>query len=202
MQLRVRRVYLSTPFSAAIAFLIGANFVCTVVECQFIDSMQNDDGSSTATGSTLEQLNTMFTLVFTAELAINMFCHWWRPFIVDPWNWLDVFIVTMSILSLIVTNQPTGIVRILRALRVIRLFGRVKSLKKIIQALSSSIVPVLNVFLILFLLMSIAAVMASSFFGSDAPHLFETFDKSLITLFAIAAGDSWPTDVPKIRDDG
>ena len=61
----------------------------------------------------------------------------------------------MSVMSLIVTNQPTGIVRILRALRVIRLFGRVKSLKKIISALTMALLPVLNVFLILFLLMGI-----------------------------------------------
>jgi hypothetical protein len=100
-------------------------------------------------------MNLFFTLLFTAELAVNAFSHWFRPFIQNGWSLLDAFIVAMSLMSLIVTNQPTGIVRILRALRVIRLFGRVKSLKKIISALSLALAPVLNVFLILFLLMGI-----------------------------------------------
>ena len=46
-------------------------------------------------------------------------------------SWLDTFIVGMSLMSLIVTNEPTGIVRVLRALRVIRLFGRIRSLRKV-----------------------------------------------------------------------
>ena len=100
-------------------------------------------------------MNLFFTLLFTAELLVNAFSHWFRPFIQNAWSLLDAFIVAMSLMSLIVTNQPTGIVRILRALRVIRLFGRVKSLKKIISALSLALAPVLNVFLILFLLMGI-----------------------------------------------
>ena len=39
---------------------------------------------------------------------------------------LDAVIVITSLLSTVVTNQPTGVVRVLRALRVIRIFGRVK----------------------------------------------------------------------------
>ena len=63
----------------------------------------------------------------------------------------------LSLLSIAVTNEPTGFVRVLRALRVIRLFGRFHSLRKIISAITLAIVPVLNVFVILFLLISIGA---------------------------------------------
>lgn len=38
--------------------------------------------------------------------------------------------------------------------QVIRLFGRVRSLKKIVTAMTMAMLPVLNVFLILFLLIS------------------------------------------------
>ena len=74
-------------------------------------------------------------------------CVLWRR------SWLDCFIVGMSLLS--VTNEPTGFVRVLRSLRVIRLFGRFHALRKIITAITLAIIPVLNVFLILFLLISI-----------------------------------------------
>ena len=43
-----------------------------------------------------------------------------------------------------------------------RLFGRVKSLRKIVSALTMSLLPVLNVFLILFLLISIGVLNTSS----------------------------------------
>ena len=105
----------------------------------------------------LERLNLVFTFLFAAELAVNAFAHWLRPFATNPWSLLDAFIVGTSLVSTVVSNQPTSIVRVLRALRVIRIFGRVKSLRKIITALTLSLLPVLNVFLILFLLISIGA---------------------------------------------
>ena len=48
------------------------------------------------------------------------------------------------------------------------LFGRVKSLRKIITALTTSLYPVLNVFLILFLLLSIGEPPPSSFSAATA----------------------------------
>ena len=98
----------------------------------------------------------IFTIIFSVELAINLFCHILVPFITNPWNWLDVIIVSVSIVG-VVTVQPTGIVRILRALRVIRLFGRVASLRRIVSALTYAILPVCNIFLIYFLLLGIGA---------------------------------------------
>jgi hypothetical protein len=128
--------------------------VCTILESQYIDSVQ-DDGAHAQLSQQLERLNLVFTFLFTAELAVNAFSNWLRPFVTNPWSLLDAFIVGTSLVSAVVDNQPTSIVRVLRALRVIRIFGRVKSLRKIITALTLSMLPVLNVFLILFLLISI-----------------------------------------------
>ena len=46
--------------------------------------------------------------------------------------------VGMSLLSLVVTNEPTGVVRVMRALRVLRIFGRLPSLRKVSRARSIS----------------------------------------------------------------
>ena len=97
-------------------------------------------------------------MIFTAELAINALAHWFRPFVTDVWSQLDAFVVAMSILPLLVPEQNTGIVRILRAFRIVRLFRRVPSLRKIITALSMALMPVINVFCILFLLMGICEI--------------------------------------------
>jgi hypothetical protein len=131
------------------------NFGCTIFESEFISLLTHDDGSPTNVANLLENLNLLFTIVFTVELAINAFAHWFRPFVTDIWSQVDAFVVAMSILPLLVPDQNTGIVRILRAFRILRLFRRVPSLRKIITALTMALLPVLNVFCILFLLMGI-----------------------------------------------
>eukprot|EP00292_Cryptomonas_paramecium_P000167 CAMPEP_0113678112 /NCGR_PEP_ID=MMETSP0038_2-20120614/9720_1 /TAXON_ID=2898 /ORGANISM="Cryptomonas paramecium" /LENGTH=379 /DNA_ID=CAMNT_0000595621 /DNA_START=655 /DNA_END=1791 /DNA_ORIENTATION=- /assembly_acc=CAM_ASM_000170 len=184
------------------AALIAGNFGCTILETQFIDQMSAKDGSDTPMGRTMNVLNLFFTVVFTAELAVNAFAHYLYPFIYNGWSLLDTFVVAMSWLSVGDTSQSTGSMRVLRALRVIRLFGRVKKLRKIISAISMAILPVLNVFLILFLVMGIFAVVGVSAFGVEAPERFAVFDRALVTLFKVTSGDPWP-DEPRIqKEDG
>ena len=65
----------------------------------------------------------------------------------------DLLVVSISLVSLIFGDMP-GVksLRILRAFRVMRLFGRLQSLRQIIAALTQSIIPVLNAFLIMMLI--------------------------------------------------
>ena len=92
---------------------------------------------------------------------ILAFSTWFLPFVTDLWCWLDVFVVGMSLASVVLTDEPTGIVRIMRALRVLRIFGRLKSLRKIMSALALAIVPVCQVFVILFVLLCIGTLLLS-----------------------------------------
>ena len=136
---------------------VSQNFACTIIEAQNSNNLVDANGNSTPFAILMDQWDLFFTIIFTVELAINVFCHILVPFITNPWNWLDVIIVTVSIVG-VVTVQPTGIVRILRALRVIRLFGRVSTLRRIVSALTCAILPVCNVFLIYFLLLGIGSL--------------------------------------------
>ncbi len=52
-------------------------------------------------------------------------------------------------------NSPILMSQVLRAFRVLRLFGRLKSLRNIVAAISASIIPVLNAFVIIYLVASI-----------------------------------------------
>ncbi len=52
---------------------------------------------------------------------------------------------------------PITIVRSLRAMRVSRLFGRLESSKKILAALSASIIPMCNAFFIMLIVAMICA---------------------------------------------
>ena len=64
-----RRVFQSLPFQLTVASLIAANFCINIYEAQMLtlvpDSTQNE---------TLRSLDLFFTVVFTAELALNLYC--------------------------------------------------------------------------------------------------------------------------------
>ena len=70
-------------------------------------------------------------------------------------NWLDFFIVSMSVLDMLLASVPSWLVRLMRALRVIRLFGRVKELRKMVTAVSASIFAMANAFFILVVVLCI-----------------------------------------------
>lgn len=99
------------------------------------------------------------------------------------------------------------VLRLLRGLRIVRLFNRLKSLRNIIQALYKSIPAMLNAFSIVCVIMSIYAIMAVDFFSDVSPdpiegvtdsynatEYFGNWSASMFTLFQILTGDGW-TDI-------
>jgi voltage-gated sodium channel len=100
-------------------------------------------------------MNLIFNAVFAIELLINMLGNWMYAFFRSGWNWFDLFIVLMSMLDFGPFNNPLWLVRLMRAFRVVRLFGRVRELTKMIAAITSSLFPMMNAFVILFVVLSI-----------------------------------------------
>jgi hypothetical protein len=122
------------------------NFVVSIVEAQYEPAeLQLPNGAPKLTKRILDLLNVAFTVAFTLELLANLFSNWLSPFLSNSWSVFDAVIVAMSLIVLGPLDFP---VSILRALRVVRLFGRLESSKKILSALSVSIVPMCNAFLI------------------------------------------------------
>jgi hypothetical protein len=73
----VRKYYKSTPFSLLVAVLIIVNFAATATDAQLGPmGLQNADGSKNGIGQFLVNLDMSFTAIFTMELLINMFAHW------------------------------------------------------------------------------------------------------------------------------
>jgi hypothetical protein len=139
------------------------NFLANVIEAQFVGNSADSHEGETLLGQAMDASNLFFTAVFTVELSINMVAHWLQPFLRNPWSLLDAFVVLMSLVALGPVDIPITILRLMRAFRVIRLFGRLKALKKMVSALSASIVPMMNAFLILFILASICESGADPF---------------------------------------
>ncbi len=133
------------------------NFLSSIIEAQFGRKLVLQDGSTTHLGEMMDKLNLFFTAYFTLELFINAYANWIQVFMHNGWNYLDVFIVLMSLLDLGALNIPDWFVKLVRAFRVIRLFGRINALKKMATAVTASIFPMMNAFVILLIVLSICA---------------------------------------------
>ena len=96
------------------------NFALGIAQSQLNPSMQDDSGNPTQLAGLFDLSDHIFIALFTVELAVNMACNLWRRFVRDAWCWFDLFIVGMSLLSLGPIPIPSGIIRLLRAFRVIR----------------------------------------------------------------------------------
>ncbi len=135
--------------AAAAAAAAAQNFAANVAEAQLVRSLQNGDGSATPVGDALTGLNLAFTLAFTVELGLNLTVNWWRPFLASGWNLLDALVVALSLAALGPIDLPMSVLRMMRVFRVIRLFGRMRELRKMIIACMSSLMPMMNAFLII-----------------------------------------------------
>ncbi len=180
-QLQARKVFRSTPFQNLFAFLIIAvratdfplaerrrrapaqcaapaappaqNFVVCVLDAQYrTDALPGFN-------ALVASVNHVFTAIFALELLVNLFAHWPRDFLGSGWNWLDSFIVVMSLADFgpSSTGIPDWLVRSMRAIRVVRLFGRVEELTKMFSAIAASLFPMMNAFVILIIVVSICA---------------------------------------------
>lgn len=193
----VRKLFWSTPFQLFVAMLIFANFLFNIAQNQPVP----EEGG--ATEKMFENVDLAFTIVFTIELVINAYGNWAAPFFSNGWSMFDLLVVSVSLLALFLSNLPGfSILRLMRVFRVVRLFGRLKSLKKIVNAIIRSIIPVLNSFVILFLCTCIYALIGVSFFSERAPQIFGTFAQAIIVLFQLTAGNAWIGELPAYNDDG
>jgi hypothetical protein len=97
-------------------------------------------------------VNYVLSAVFVLELAISLFAHWWRPFFTSGWKMFDLVIVVFSLVTVVPMSPiPTEIAR---AMRVFRVFGTAQSLRRIVNPLLASIIPVINAFVIVFVVMA------------------------------------------------
>ena len=128
-------------------FILGQNFFVHIVESQ-LSNLTDQNGQPSHIGNVFDAVDKVFTILFAAELMLNALSHWFKPFIADGWNLFDVMVVSVSLFTLGPLKLPFNVVRSLRAFRVIRLFRRIKGFERIVAALSSSVIPVLQALLV------------------------------------------------------
>ena len=125
--------------------------------------------------------------VFVLEIAAKLYGRG-RAFFRDPWNVFDFLVVAIA---LVPTSGPFSVLRALRILRIMRLVSVVPQMRRVTQALVLAIpgmAPIIGLIAIIFY---VAAVIATSFFGTAFAPWFGSVGESMYTLFQIMTLESW-----------
>ena len=156
----VKMSYESDTFQIFVALCIFANFIAQAVEAQILPE------HGTHTAQLFSLVEGIFLLIFCFEMGTNMVATLFIHFFSNGWNYFDVVVIGTSVWSTFFGDggAGTGVLRLLRAGKVIRLFTRLPSLRKILNALYESIPAMTNAMLLTGLVMCMYGVMGVSFF--------------------------------------
>lgn len=188
---KAKKFYTHSSVEIFVALLIVGNFFVNAAEAQI-------PGESKKVFKSFE---IFFTVVFTVELIVNMTANWWMPFWASGWNIFDFVVVVVSLLSLMLESLPgIAMLRLLRAFRVVRLFKRAVSLRKILNAIYESVPGVSNAFSILMLVMMLYAILAVDFFSVHQEY-FGNFAKALFTMFQMMTAEGWADIARELMDE-
>jgi voltage-gated sodium channel len=180
-QRQIRAFYEDQYVQYAVAFLIIANFFIEATSLQFNYEYDTEQAHF------LRQIDILFTMVFLLELLVNMVANLVVRFFNSAWNLFDVCIVCISLLSLGSAEMDfVKGARILRVFRVLRAFGRIQSLRGLINALAASTGPVMSAMFLCTCVAMIFAMFGVNLFGARSPEYFQTFLRAMYTLFQVA----------------
>ncbi len=140
------------------------------------------------------------TIFFVIEILIRFIAEPKKlNFFKNGWNVFDTLIVLLSLVP-IPNNSSFLLLRLLRVFRVLRLISVVPELKKIIEALLSSVTRVFYVGLLLFIILYIYATIGSILFSTDIPERWGDVGISMITLFQVLTMSSWEQVMLPLQD--
>jgi len=199
--------FIQTPcFGTLVMFLIILNTLVLALDNVVADSV-------------LEMCNFIFTGVFFVEMIIKNIGYTTRGYCADYFNLFDGAIVLVSLIDILlsqgfgVSSASVTVLRTFRLLRVFKLARSMRSLRKILDALLSSVGPIIDLGWLLLLFMIVVALMGMSLYGvsEDDPDAnkvwpfeesglykgrmvrpnFSNFLYSMTTVFITITGENW-----------
>ena len=185
--------------------------ILTFIMANIITMAMVYEGSSNTYDNILTDVNYLFTAVFISELITKViavgFKNYWR----DGWNKFDAFVVTSSLIDILVSilgnslsflrigPQLIRVIRVLRVTRLFKLIRKLKGIQKILWVLFLSMPAILNLLALLFLVYFIFSVLAVFLFQNaiQGIHIdndlvsFRNFGIAMLTLFRCSTGEDW-----------
>jgi voltage-gated sodium channel len=181
--IRIKTFVASKPFHHVIVAVIALAGVVAGLETSPAIMAQH--------GALLHGLDKIILGIFVIEAALKMAMHGRQPwrYFADGWNVFDFLIVVMCLLP--VGGPFAAVLRLARALRLLRLVSALPKLQLLVGALLKSLSAMGYVSLLLALLFYIYAVAGIHLFGAHDPKNFGSLGAALLTLFRIVTLDNW-----------
>ena len=152
------------------------------------------------TTQAINYLDYSITVFFVIEILIRFIGEPKKlNFFKSGWNIFDTIIVLISLIP-IPNNSSFLLLRLLRVFRVLRIISVIPELKKIIEALLSSVKRVFYVGLLLFIILYIYATIGSILFSTNIPERWGDVGVAMITLFQVLTLSSWEQVMLPLQD--
>ncbi|MGE0829650.1 MAG: ion transporter [Hyphomonadaceae bacterium] len=175
-------------FQGFILLCIIANAAALGIDAHF--------GESNPWHHLIEEADTYFLLIFTAELLLEFLAQGPRRYFRNGWNIFDVIVVGVCYVA---TNPAISALRTLRVVRVFRLISAVPQMRRVVEALFGAMPGILATFAVLAVVFYIGAVMATTLFaGADG---FRDLGESTLSLFALTQFDGWGDTIARLQPD-
>jgi len=183
MSSRIKAFVEAKPFHAFI--------VAVIVLAGVVAGLETSAAIMAEYGAALLALDKLILGVFIVEALLKMAAHGRQPwrYFANGWNVFDFLIVVLCLLP--VGGPFAAVLRLARALRLLRLVSALPKLQLLVGALLKSLSAMGYVSLLLALLFYIYAVAGIHLFGKTDPANFGSLGTALLTLFRIVTLDNW-----------
>lgn len=165
--------------------------VAAIVLAGVVAGLETSPAIMAQHGGTLLALDKLILGIFIVEALLKMAAHGRQPwqYFGDGWNVFDFLIVVLCLLP--VAGPFAAVLRLARALRLLRLVSALPKLQLLVGALLKSLSAMGYVSLLLALLFYIYAVAGIHLFGAGDPKHFGSLGAALMSLFRIVTLDNW-----------
>ena len=182
--------------TSTLAHIVAAKWfhhgiVAVIVLAGVVAGLETSPAIMAQSGGLLLAADKLILGIFIVEALFKMAAHGRQPwrYFADGWNVFDFLIIVLCVLP--VAGPFAAVLRLARALRLLRLVSTLPKLQLLVGALLKSLSAMGYVSLLLALLFYIYAVAGIHLFGRNDPAHFGSLPASLLTLFRIVTLDNW-----------
>ncbi|MEI6175567.1 MAG: ion transporter [Verrucomicrobiota bacterium] len=165
--------------------------IATILLAGVLAGIETDTATVAAHGFLLRTLDSMVLGIFIIEVVLKLAAHCPRPwdYFRDGWNVFDFIVVVLCLLPM--DSQFAVVLRLGRALRLLRLVSALPKLQLLVGALIKSFSSMGYVGLLLGLMFYIYAITGVHLFGGHDKEHFGSLSKAFLTLFQTITLDDW-----------
>ena len=165
--------------------------VAVIVLAGVVAGLETSPALMAEHGALLHALDRIILGIFIVEAALKIAAHGRQPwrYFADGWNVFDFLIIVICVLP--VGGPFAAVLRLARALRLLRLVSALPKLQLLVGALLKSLSAMGYVSLLLGLLFYIYAVAGIHLFGAHDPKNFGSLPTAFLSLFRLVTLDNW-----------